>query len=39
MHAVEVGSGVLLVALGALILSGHFTWISSKLGFLNRFAL
>ena len=39
MHAVEVGSGVLLVALGALILTGHFTWISSKLGFLNRFAL
>jgi cytochrome c-type biogenesis protein len=36
---VEVVSGVLLVAIGGLILAGRFTWISSKLGFLNRFAL
>jgi cytochrome c-type biogenesis protein len=36
---VEVFSGVLLIAIGGLILAGHFTWLSSKLGFLNRFAL
>jgi len=39
LTTVEVCSGVLLIALGALILSGHFTWLASKLGFLNRFAL
>jgi cytochrome c-type biogenesis protein len=39
MTAVEVGSGVLLIAIGALIVAGHFTWIASKLGFLNRFAM
>jgi len=38
-HTVEVVSGVLLIAIGGLILSGHFSWLSSKLGFLNRFAL
>lgn len=36
---VEIGSGVLLIAIGALILAGHFAWLSSKLGFLNRFAM
>ncbi len=36
---IEVVSGVLLIAIGGLILAGHFTWLSSKLGFLNRFAL
>jgi len=36
---VEVFSGVLLIAIGGLILAGHFTWLASKLGFLNRFAL
>lgn len=36
---VEVVSGVLLVAIGGLILAGRFTWLASKLGFLNRFAL
>lgn len=36
---VEVLSGVLLIAIGGLILAGHFTWLSSRLGFLNRFAL
>ncbi len=36
---VEVFSGVLLIAIGGLILAGHFAWLSSKLGFLNRFAL
>src|SRR5438034_4730350 len=38
-HTVEVLSGVLLIAIGGLIVSGHFTWLSSKLGFLNRFVL
>jgi cytochrome c-type biogenesis protein len=36
---VEVVSGVLLIAIGGLILAGQFAWLSSKLGFLNRFAL
>lgn len=39
LHAVEVFSGVLLIAIGGLILAGHFTWLASKLSFLNRFAL
>ena len=39
LGTVEVLSGVLLIALGGLILSGHFTWLASKLNFLNRFAL
>ena len=39
LHKVEVFSGVLLIALGGLILAGHFTWLASKLGFLNRFAM
>jgi cytochrome c-type biogenesis protein len=37
LHTVEVISGVVLIAVGALIISGHFTWLSSRLGFLNRF--
>jgi cytochrome c-type biogenesis protein len=39
LTTVEVLSGVLLVAIGGLILAGEFTWLNSKLGFLNRFAL
>jgi cytochrome c-type biogenesis protein len=39
LGVVEVVSGVLLIGIGGLILAGHFTWLSSKLGFLNRFAL
>jgi cytochrome c-type biogenesis protein len=39
MHAVEVASGVLLIALGALLVLGRFTLISNYLSFLNRFAL
>lgn len=39
MHTVEVIGGVFLIAIGGLILSGHFTWLASKLGFLNRFAM
>ena len=39
MHAVEVASGGLLIALGVLLVLGRFTLISSYLSFLNRFAL
>src|SRR6476660_4353816 len=39
MHAVEVASGVLLIALGGLLVFGRFTIISNYLSFLNRFAL
>ena len=39
LNTVEILSGVLLIAIGGLILAGHFTWLSSKLGFLNRFAM
>jgi cytochrome c-type biogenesis protein len=39
MHAVEVASGGLLIALGVLLVLGRFTMISNWLSFLNRFAL
>jgi cytochrome c-type biogenesis protein len=39
MHAVEVGSGALLIVLGALLVLGRFTIISNYLSFLSRFAL
>lgn len=39
LHAVEVVSGVLLIAVGVLILMRQFTILSSYLSFLNRFAL
>jgi len=39
MHALEVASGVLLIALGVLLVFGKFTLISSWFSFLNRFAL
>ena len=39
MHAVEIASGVLLIALGVLLVLHRFTLISSYLSFLNRFAL
>jgi cytochrome c-type biogenesis protein len=39
LGTVEIVSGVLLIAIGGLILAGHFAWLSSKLGFLNRFAM
>src|SRR5271166_5900789 len=39
MHAVEVASGGLLIALGILLVLGKFTLISNWLSFLNRFAL
>jgi cytochrome c-type biogenesis protein len=39
LHTVEVVSGVLLVVIGLLILTRHFTVLSGYLGFLNRFSL
>jgi cytochrome c-type biogenesis protein len=39
LHAVEVGSGVLLVLIGVLIALNRFTILSGYLGFLNRFTL
>jgi hypothetical protein len=39
MHALEVASGGLLIALGVLLVLGRFTLISGWLSFLNRFAL
>jgi cytochrome c-type biogenesis protein len=39
MHALEVGSGVLMVVLGVLLVCRRFTIISNYLSFLNRFAL
>lgn len=39
LGTVEIVSGVLLVAIGGLILAGRFEWLATKLGFLNRFAL
>jgi cytochrome c-type biogenesis protein len=38
LHAVEVLSGALLVLVGGLIFFDRLTWLSGKLGFLNRFA-
>ncbi|HXZ19639.1 MAG TPA: cytochrome c biogenesis protein CcdA [Candidatus Acidoferrales bacterium] len=38
LHAVEVLSGVLLLVVGSLIFTNHFTWLSGKLGFLQQFA-
>jgi cytochrome c-type biogenesis protein len=39
MHALELASGALLIALGILLVIGRFTLISNWLSFLNRFAL
>jgi cytochrome c-type biogenesis protein len=39
LHAVEVGSGILLIALGVLIAFNKFTVLSGYLSFLNRFTL
>lgn len=39
LHTVEVVSGMLLIVIGALILTRHFTVLSGYLGFLNRFSL
>jgi cytochrome c-type biogenesis protein len=37
LHTLEIGSGVVLMVLGVLILTRRFTVLSSYLGFLNRF--
>jgi cytochrome c-type biogenesis protein len=39
MHALEVASGGLLIALGVLLVFGKFTLLSHYFSFLNRFAL
>ena len=39
LHTVEVASGVLLIVIGALFVTRHFTIIASKLSFLNKFVL
>lgn len=39
LHTVEVVSGVLLILIGALVLTRHLTVLSGYLSFLNRFAL
>jgi cytochrome c-type biogenesis protein len=39
MHALEVASGSLLIALGVLLILGKFTLLSHYFSFLNRFAL
>ena len=39
LHMVEVLSGVLLIAIGTLVLTRHFTVLSGYLRFLNRFSL
>ncbi|HVB32826.1 MAG TPA: cytochrome c biogenesis protein CcdA [Patescibacteria group bacterium] len=38
LHAVEVFSGVLLLAVGGLIYVNRLTWLSGKLSFLNTFS-
>jgi cytochrome c-type biogenesis protein len=38
LHTIEVASGVLLMAIGILIVSHRFTILSGYLSFLNRFA-
>jgi cytochrome c-type biogenesis protein len=39
LNTVEVASGVLLIAIGMLVVLNKFTILSGYLGFLNRFAL
>ena len=38
-HAVEVASGVLVITVGVLILTGNLTRLATWFSFLNRFAL
>jgi cytochrome c-type biogenesis protein len=38
LHTVEVFSGILLLVIGGLVFVNRLTWLSGKLGFLNRFA-
>jgi cytochrome c-type biogenesis protein len=37
LHAVEVGSGILLLGVGFLLFTNRLLWLSGKLTFLNRF--
>jgi cytochrome c-type biogenesis protein len=39
MHALEVGSGALLIVLGILLVFGRFTLLANYFSFLRRFAL
>ncbi|MBV9573854.1 MAG: cytochrome c biogenesis protein CcdA, partial [Acidobacteriales bacterium] len=39
MHAIEVGSGGLLIALGLLLAFGRLTILASYFSFLNRFSM
>ena len=39
LHAVELLSGTLLLLVGSLVFVNKLTWLSGKLGFLNRFSL
>jgi cytochrome c-type biogenesis protein len=39
LHTVEVVSGVLLIAVGLLVLTRHLSILSGYLSFLNRFSL
>jgi cytochrome c-type biogenesis protein len=39
LHAVEIVSGALLLFVGGLVFVNKLTWLSGKLGFLNRFSL
>ncbi|MDD5543770.1 MAG: cytochrome c biogenesis protein CcdA [Acidobacteriia bacterium] len=39
LRVVEVVSGILLIAIGALILTNNLNWLAQKFSFLNRFAL
>jgi len=39
LHAVELGSGVLLLFVGGLVFTNRLTWLVRKLGFLNSVAL
>jgi hypothetical protein len=39
MHALEVGSGGLLIVLGILLIFGRFTVLANYFSFLKRFSL
>src|SRR5512146_3387808 len=39
LHTVEVASGVLLIALGVMLVMNRFTMLSGYLSFLNRFSM
>jgi cytochrome c-type biogenesis protein len=39
LHAVEVFSGVLLLAIGGLIFTDRLTWLSGKFSFLNSWVI